>query len=383
MVPLAKDTISQEEIASLIQWLQTYPRLTKGDITIKFEEEWAKWVGARYAVFVNSGSSANLAAIYSLKFSKKLSRNKIIVPTVSWVTTIAPVIQFGFEPILCDSNLSNLGIDLQQFEDLCKKQNPLAAVVVHVLGFPCDIVEIKSICDKYNVILIEDCCEALGSSVNGKKVGTFGDISTTSMYYGHFTSSIEGGVIFTDNWETYNILKSIRSHGWGRDMDASIAKELRLKYDIDNFHELYTFYYPGFNIRSTDLQAFIGLEQLKRADNFAKARERNYHFYDSKIVNKFWKPNIPQENFICNLAYPIISPKIRDIVSKLQSCDIEVRPLIAGSMGRQPFWIDLYGEQRFKNADLIHDFGFYVPNYFGLELCEIEGICEVINGITL
>jgi CDP-6-deoxy-D-xylo-4-hexulose-3-dehydrase len=264
MIALAKDTISKHDIAKLISWLQTNPKLTMGELTERLEAKWAKWLGVRYSVFVNSGSSANLLAVSALK-NQKDKRKKIIVPAVSWSTTVMPVIQLGFTPILCDANLRNLGVDLEHFEKLCRKEKPLAAIVVHVLGIPCDIVQIRSICHKYDVTLLEDCCEAVGSMVSSivgdGKVGTFGEMSTISTYFGHLFSTIEGGFIGTSDQRLFNFLKASRSHGWARNMDREAAWARKQKYNIDDFHELYTFYEVGFNLRSTDLQAFIGLQK--------------------------------------------------------------------------------------------------------------------------
>jgi CDP-4-dehydro-6-deoxyglucose reductase, E1 len=382
-IPLAKDTINHDDIDRLSEWLETYPRLTKGELTEQFEYEWAKWLGTKYAVFVNSGSSANLLAIYAEKIIGTFQRSnpRIIVPAVSWATTVAPAIQFGLQPILCDANLDNLGVDLDHFERICKRKSPAAAIVVHVLGLPCDIVAIQEICDRYGVVLLEDCCEAIGSKVGEKKVGTFGELSTISTYFGHHYSSIEGGFISTDDRRLYNILKSIRSHGWSRDMDKDIARDLKEKYKIDDFHELYSFYYPGFNVRSTDLQAFIGKGQLSLLDNFVAMRNSNYQVYDAAIQNDFWKPKIPKDNFVSNLAYPIISPKIKDIVKKLSVYGVETRPLVAGSIGRQPFWIERYGMRKLPKADMVHDYGLYVPNYAGLSSDEVTDISNLINEV--
>ena len=261
-INLVKDTIDTIDIADLIKWLESNPKLTKGPLTIEFESAWSTWLNKKYSVFVNSGSSANLAAIYSLILSGKLKNKKIVVPAVSWVTTVTPVIQFGLEPIMCDCDLDNLGLDIKHLKDIIKNDNPAAIILVHVLGFPNHMKEIIELCNEHDILLIEDTCESIGSKYQNKNLGTFGILSTFSFYFGHHMSTIEGGMISTDDEDLYHLLLSIRSHGWDRDLPLLKQNELRKKYDINDFRALYTFYYPGFNLRCTDLQAFIGLRQI-------------------------------------------------------------------------------------------------------------------------
>jgi len=381
MITLANDTINNQDIDHLISWLRTFPKLTKGEKTIEFETAWSKWLGRKYSVFVNSGSSANLAMVYALSQWKKSTNKKIVVPAVSWTTTVTPIIHLGMTPILCDCNLDNLGVNLVHLEEIFKKESPLALMIVHVLGFPCDIEEIQTLCNKYNVELLEDSCECVGSHINNKKMGTYGLGSSFSFYFGHHMSTIEGGMVCTDNFEFYELIKSIRSHGWDRDLSPETQKQLRNKYNISDFKSLYTFYYPGFNLRSTDLQAVIGIEQLKRIDDFSSNRYKNLLIYNENIKNEYWKIKIREDQFISNFAYPIIHPSVDRIAKDLKKNDIECRPLICGSMGEQPYWIDLYGKQMFNNASLIHNFGIYVPNNHALKEVEILQICDIVNKI--
>ncbi len=265
-IKLVKDTIDFDDVSLLIEWLKTNPRLTKGDLTIEFEKAWSKWLGVKYSVFVNSGSSANLAAIYSLMLSNRMRNKKIVVPAVSWVTTVTPAIQLGLEPIMCECDVDNLGLDINHLKEIIKKDDPSAIILVHVLGIPNNMDEIVELCNENNILLVEDTCESIGSKYNDKMVGTFGKMSTFSFYFGHHISTIEGGMISTNDEELYHILLSVRSHGWDRDLPKETQIKLREKYNINNFRALYTFYYPGFNLRSTDLQAFLGLGQLKKID---------------------------------------------------------------------------------------------------------------------
>jgi len=378
-ITLVKDTINFDDIEVLIDWLKTNPRLTKSEKTIEFEKRWSEWNGSKYSIFVNSGSSANLAIFYSLIVSKKLKNNKIVFPCLSWVTTVSPAIQLGLTPILCDADSKTLGLELNNFEEICKKESPAALMIVHALGFPNNMKKIKEICDKYGVILLEDSCESVGSKINGKKTGTFGLASSFSTYYGHHFSTIEGGFICTDDYELYNIIKSIRSHGWSRDLDQDEQIKLKKKYSVDDFKNLYTFYYPGFNIRSTDFQAFIGIEQLKKLDYFCKTRNDNLNLYNDLIKNDYWKIDISEFEFVSNFAYPIIHPNCNEIVKNLTNNKIECRPLIAGSMSRQPFFFERYGKQNYNFADKIHDYGLYLPNNSDMTTEEIKFICKILN----
>jgi CDP-6-deoxy-D-xylo-4-hexulose-3-dehydrase len=240
-IKLVKDTIDSQDINNLIEWLKTNPKLTKGELTVEFEKQWSEWLGVKYSVFVNSGSSANLAAIYSLLLSGKLKNNKIVVPAVSWVTTVTPAIQLGLEPIMCECDEKNLGLDIAHLESIIKNENPSAIILVHVLGLPNHMDEIVKLCKENNVLLVEDSCESIGSKYNDKMIGTFGDMSTFSFYFGHHMSTIEGGMISTNDEDLYHILLSIRSHGWDRDLPSEKQSELRKKYNIQNFRSLYTF----------------------------------------------------------------------------------------------------------------------------------------------
>jgi len=378
-IKLVKDTIDVNDINKLIEWLHTNPKLTKGPLTVEFEKKWSEWLGVKYSVFVNSGSSANLAAIYSLLLSGRLKNNKIVVPAVSWVTTVTPATQLGLTPIMCECDMDNLGLDINHLKQIISQEKPSAIILVHVLGFPNHMDEILTLCKENDILLVEDTCESMGSEYNGKKLGTMGDLSTFSFYFGHHMSTIEGGMISTNDEDLYHILLSIRSHGWDRDLPEEKQISLRKKYNVDEFRSLYTFYYPGFNLRSTDLQAFIGLEQLNKIDEIVTNRNRNYNIYKEKINNKYWNINPPSNSYISNFSFPIITENIKNLTEELINNNIECRPLICGSINEHPFWYERYGKQSLPNAEIVHKYGLYLPNNHQMTEDEINKVIEIVN----
>ena len=378
-IKLVKDTIDFDDITKLIEWLKTNPRLTKGELTTTFEDLWSKWLGCKYSVFVNSGSSANLAAIYSLILSGKLKNNKIIVPAVSWVTTVTPAIQLGLTPIMCDCDKDNLGLDIDHLKTLIKEENPSVIILVHVLGFPNHMKEIIELCEENDILLIEDTCESIGSKYGDKHLGTFGDLSTFSFYFGHHMSTIEGGMVSTNDEDLYHILLSIRSHGWDRDLPQKKQVELRDKYNINNFRALYTFYYPGFNLRATDLQAFIGLGQLDKLDMIVENRNKNFLRYKNEIKNPEWNVQEPEGSFVSNFSFPIITKNISKLVEELTDNDIECRPLICGSINEHPFWYERYGHSDLPKSKRVHEYGLYLPNNHEMTEEELNKVIEIVN----
>ena len=377
-IPLQRDTINNADIDRLIEWLKTYPRLTKGNVTLEFEKKWSKWLGTKYSVFVNSGSSANLLMLYALIISGRMKNNKVVIPGLCWATDLAPILQLNLEPILCDIDLGTLSIDLEELEKTLIEENPSTLLLVSILGFSPKMNEIIELCKKYDVILLEDNCESLGTEYKGKKLGNFGLMTSFSTYFGHHISTIEGGIVSTNDDEMNDLLLSIRSHGWDRDLSVEKQKELRGKNNISDFDAFYTFYYPGFNLRSTDLQAYIGLGQLEKLDEIIEKREKNYKRFFSEIKNDFWSPNMVG-SLTSNFCVPIIHPNKENIIKKLVEKGIECRPLVCGSMGRQPFYVDRFGVKPLKNCDLVDNLGIYVPNNHSLTDDELDLIINTIN----
>ena len=377
MIKLVSDTIDKSDINSLVEWLSQdeIPKLTKGNITIEFEKKWSEKIGINHTTFVNSGSSAILLSLAALKESTMLKNMKIVVPSLSWLTDVSSPIQLGYDVILCDCNMDDLSIDIDNFKQIIKDEDPGCLILVSVLGLVPNMKEILNICKENNIILIEDVCESMGSRYDNKYLGTFGDISIFSLYYGHHLSTIEGGFVCTNNSELNDIIVSMRSHGWSRDWSIEKQEEYRKKYNISEFDSLYSFYYPGFNLRSTDLQAFIGLSQIDKLDDFSIKRNDNFNTYINNI--NFNELDIKINGFVSNFAYPIVSKNKKSIVEELIKNNIEVRPLIAGSMMNKPFW---KGRKSYlKNCEIIDKYGFYIPNHQGLSSNDIEKICNIIN----
>jgi len=379
-ISLVKDTIDNQDIDRLVDWLKTYPRLTKGPVTIELEKKYSDWLGRRYSLFCNSGSSANLLMLSALMQGNLLKNNKIVVPSVAWATDLAPVMQLGLKPILCDSNKRDLSADLIHLEKIFKEESPSALMFVSVLGLVPEMEKVVNLCEKYDVILLEDACESMGSKYRKRKLGTFGKMSSFSTFFGHHISTIEGGFVSTDDKDLYDLLVSIRAHGWDRDLDTEKQIELQQDWDVSTFNSLYTFYYQGFNVRATDLQAYIGLTQIDKLDGWGVRREYNYLTYQELIKNNYWKPNEQLNDFTSNFAYPVIHPNRDRIVEQLERAGVEVRPMICGSMGTQPFYVKEYGRLELPNVTDIDRYGFYVPNNPHIRDEEIVYISNIING---
>jgi len=378
MIKLVNDTINNKDIDKLIKWLGTYPRLTKGPLTLEFEQKWSDWLGSKFTIFCNSGSSANLLMLWALIECGRIKRDaKIVVPSASWATDLSPVIQLGMTPILCDANLEDLSCRLDHLERIFKETSPDVLLLVSVLGLVPKMEKITELCEEYDVILLEDTCESMGSKYEDKKLGTFGLMSSFSTYFGHHMSTIEGGLICTDDEELYEVLKCIRSHGWDRDSSKEYSDHLRSSWDTSDFDALYTFYHSGFNLRSTDLQSFIGIGQIDKLDEICKKRNSNFKIYNELLSD--FLPYIKDNGFISNFAYPVITKDRDKIIKKLQDANIEVRPMICGSMGTQPFYVKRYGRKELPNVSMVDKYGFYIPNHPELTRKQINKIVKIIK----
>lgn len=396
---LAKETIDDKDIDALCDWLKTRPRLTKDKKTLEFEHKWANYIGTKYAVFCNSGSSANHLMIYAAKllaerkgpsfknsdFDIKVTQ-KIVVPSIGWVTTISPAMQFGMEPIMVGPDPKTFGINLDELEEVCKKENPSVVIYVQVLGVPHDKERLLSLQKQYGFILLEDACAALGARyADGTMVGKVGDMSSFSFYFGHQLSTIEGGMVNTDSKELYDLLIMLRSHGWLKDLDKETYDNAIKEAGVDDFHKPFTFFVPGFNLRSTDLQAFIGIRQVDKAEWVSERRNANHLRYAHNLKGwvefQDWGKNMPVSISFGALAKS--KEERTDIVKALVENGVETRIFSAGNLGRHPFWTKEYGAFENELSDRIHSTGFFLPNDPTLTEEDVDFISDVVKKAIL
>ena len=379
---LAEDTIDEKDIAALVDWLQTSPRLTKGPLTPIFEEKWSAWWGRKHSVFCNSGSSANLLMFYALLLSGKLKNKKVIVPSAGWPTTITPAIQFGFEPIMCEADKDTFALDVNHLEQLLKIHNPGTVIFVQVLGVPHQHIEqLLDLKRRYSFVLLEDACAAMGASYHGRKVGSFGDMASFSLYFGHQLSTIEGGVVSTDDDELNDFLVMLRSHGWGKDLPVASHEALLKKHHVDNTHNPFIFYEPGFNLRATDLQAFIGLRQLDKMEWLITRRHENHLLYKKFLEGTFVTQTFDAATTVCSIHFCALARDATErdgIASALHDNGVETRLYTAGNLGLHPFWTNRYGVAHFPWADQLYQRGFFLPNHPSLSAKDVEFISNVV-----
>ncbi|MBD1142539.1 DegT/DnrJ/EryC1/StrS aminotransferase family protein [Pelagibacterales bacterium SAG-MED35] len=379
-IKLASETIDKKELIALSNWIKTVPKLTMGYKTEQFEKKWSKWVGMKYSVFLNSGSSAILGTFQTLKEMKILKNNKVIIPAICWSTDFSSLTALGYKTVVCDCNLNDLSVSVDELEKLIKKYNPSCLLLVSVLGLSPNMKAITKLCKKHKVMLIEDTCESLGSEFNKKKLGTYGFCSFFSFYYGHHISTIEGGMVSTNNRDFYNCLISVRSHGWSRNMEKKYENKLMKKHKISKFSSNFTFYYRGFNLRPTDVQAFLGMLQMKKIKKIIKKRYQNFIFFRNSIKKKMWKPNINKSSIISNMGYPIISKDKNKIIKRLDQKKIECRPIVSGSLKRQPFFRNhSLNKNKLPNAEIVHKYGFYLPNHYFISKTDIRRMIKEIE----
>lgn len=379
---LAEDTVDQGDLRDLIGWLETNPWLTLGSLTTEFEHRWAEWLGVPYAVFVNSGSSANLLMYYAALLAGGLRNRKVVVPAVSWATTVAPAVQLGFEPLMCEADLRTFGLDMGHLEALLREHEPALVIAVHVLGVPVDLATLTALRDRYGFLLLEDTCAATGSRFDGRLVGTFGELSSFSFFFGHHLSTIEGGMVCTADEDVYDILLQIRSHGWPKNLAAEKEAMRARKHGVLEFNRPFTFYHPGFNVRSTDLNARLGLSQMAKVEAVVRRRVENHRHYQRRFLGADgFHCQTNERASICSISFAALASSLEHrerIGDALRAADIETRPLGGGSMGRQPFWTDRYGVQAFPVADRVHEQSFMLPNHPGIQADDIDAICDIV-----
>ncbi len=379
---LAADTIDNADIDALAAWLKTYPRLTKGPVTVAFEEKWSRWLGMPWSVFNNSGSSANLLMYAALENSGRLRNRKVIVPSVGWVTTVAPAIQLGFEPIMCEADRDTFALDPGHLEELLKAHDAATVVLVQVLGVAANMDAIMALKKKYDFVLLEDCCAAIGTRYGDAFVGTFGEMSSFSFYFGHQMSTIEGGMVSTRDPQLRDLLLMLRSHGWSKDLGRTEHQALVEKHGVDDFHSPFVFYIPGYNLRATDLQAVLGLGQLDKIQWIMDRRAENHERYLRHLDGRLTFQKAPSGSRICSIhcgALAADTGERRRIVKALVDAGVETRIFSAGNLGQHPFWYERYGRFSAPWADRIHHTGFFLPNHPSLSLAAVDEIAGIVT----
>ena len=364
---LASSTWGEEEKQAILEVINSN-MYTMGKNVKDFEERFADYFGMKYAVMVNSGSSANLIAVASLFYKKDCPLKKgveVIVPCISWATTFHPLHQYGLKMKFVDIDLLTLNYDIDELKKAVSK-NTRMIVAVSILGNPCQFDEISDLCKEENIILFEDNCESMGAKFNGKYTGTFGLVNTFSTFFSHHISTMEGGFILTDDREIYNLLKSLRSHGWTRGQDEdSILYERK----GDDFFEAYRFILPGYNVRATEIQGAIGIRQLGKLDKFLNIRRKNAaHFVSLFKDDKRFiiQEEIGESSWFCFTM--IINPESNvdrnRVLKKLKDANIEYRIITGGNILRHDVirYYD-YTITKSSNADIAHYNGFFVGNH--------------------
>lgn len=380
------NNIIDDDVAALQNFLKKNKKkiFTQSKKVKEFESKWSKWLGVKYSIFVNSGSSANLLSMQIIKIL--YGEGEIIAPPLTWVSDISSIIQNNHKPIFVDINMNNLAMDN---EAIIKKltKNTKAVFLSHIQGFNGLTNELLKILKKKKIALVEDVCESHGAKFNKKKCGTFGLISNFSFYYAHHLSTIEGGMICTNNPRVRDLAQMLRSHGMLREIDNYKYKKMIEKRN-SKLSPKFIFVHPAYNLRNNELSAVIGINQLKRLNANNKKRSENFKFFLKNIDHNLFYKNFDITGS-CNYAFPLVlnnrSFKERDRLEKVMSnYNIEFRRGNAGGGNqlRQPYlknYVKKLSLKKFKNVDHVHFFGYYIGNYPSLSKSKILKICNVLN----
>ena len=365
--------------------------LTQSKKVKEFEAKWSKWLNVKYSTYVNSGSSANFITISTMRMlNKNKIKNEIIVPSLTWVSDISSVIMNGFKPIFVDINLNTLSMNEQQILKRINKKT-LAVFITHAQGFNGLSSNLIKVLKRKKIHLIEDVCESHGALFGKKKLGSFGLISNFSFYYAHHMTTIEGGMICTNDKKIYEITRMLRSHGMARESgNPQYEKIMQKKYK--NLSPHFIFMYPTLNFRNNEIGATIGINQLKSLDSNNIKRTKNFKFFLTNLNRSkyFIDYNIEGSS---NYAFPVIlktsSIKKRDLFEKkLKKVNIEFRRGNAGGGNqlRQPYLkkiLKIKNFNNFKNVEKVHFFGYYIGNYPDLKKEKILKICKYLNSLEI
>lgn len=385
-IPLMSNNIIREDVDALIDFLKTSDRFTQGPKVQEFEKVWSEWLGVKHTLFVNSGSSANFITMAVLR--DLYGAGEVIVPPISWSSDISSVFAAGHTPVFVDIDLKNLA--MMEDEILSHITEKTKAVfLTHVLGFNGLSQKLIEELEKRNIPLIEDVCESHGAALEGKKCGSFGLASNFSFYYAHHMSTIEGGVICTNDDQFYEYCRLYRSHGMIREStDERFKKEIAQKYP--ELRPEFLFLVPGYNMRGTELNAVIGLNQIKRLDRNNLRRVENFRTFVENLDPEKYYTDFNLEGAV-NYAFVILmrtadAERFENVTNKLRAENVEFRRGTAGggNLARQPFVrqrMPEFDPATMKNADFVHFYGLYTGNYPDLPKDKILALCELLNRI--
>jgi CDP-6-deoxy-D-xylo-4-hexulose-3-dehydrase len=383
-LPLMNDNIDKDDVNSVVNFLsgESIPKLTNGPKVIEFENAWGNWLGTKYNIFVNSGASANELTMLAL--SHMIGEGEVIVPPLTWISDISSVLFSGNKLIFVDVNLENLSFDIEKLRSSITPETK-AIFLTHVLGINGLTNELLELCEDKNILLIEDVCESHGTTFQGSKVGNFGFASNFSFYFAHHMSTIEGGMISTNNWKFYQICRALRSHGMTREMTDILMRQQIIDQNPD-LNPDFIFLRPAHNFRSTEINAVIGLSQLPKLDSKNKERIDNFNYFISKLDSSKYHTKIDTEGN-CNYAFIVILKEAnfetRNLLEhKLTENGIEFRRGLSGggNQMRQPFFKKIYNDfSNFEVIEHIHNFSWYIGNYPGLERDKIDFLLSVLN----
>lgn len=381
-IRLSHPTFGADEVIEAMDSLLS-TQVTMGDKVAEFERKWSDYVGSSHAHMVNSGSSANLLALKALEGEVIEPGDEVIVPAVAWSTSLFPILDANATPVLVDVDPGTYTIDVDSFADAITDRTA-AVLLVHLLGNPCEMEPILDICEREEIAIVEDCCEAHGAKYDGRPVGTFGDLGTFSYFFSHHISTIEGGMVVTDDQELSKRVRTGRAHGWVREVDDHDA--LKNYSDIDS---RFLFVDQGYNVRPTEIQGAFGIHQIPKLDRFIERRRENAAALNRALdqYNEYFDYFQEGDRAYCSwFAYPILvredAPFTRNqLQSHLEEHNIETRPILAGNLARQPVIEkvdcripgDLPGSQR------IHENGFFIGNHHRLTEEKREYIVSTID----
>lgn len=391
MIPLVKSTFYREASTKrkLCDFIQSAQKLSIGEQCKTFEKRFASYQDRKHCVFVNSGSSANLALIMALLNLGRLKRGDPVgFSALTWSTNVMPLIQLGLTPVPVDVELDTLNVSTRTLTMALKKYTIKALFLTHLLGFCDDVDAIVSLCQQKHIMLLEDTCEALGTVYKGKRLGNFGLASTFSFYVGHHMSTVEGGAVCTDSDVLDTMLQIVRAHGWDRNLTEKKQLKIRVKYNVNSsFYSRYTFYDLGFNLRTTEIQGFLGNIQLTYLDEIIRRREQNFLYLARKLysrTDRYYPIRYSHLDTVSNMAVPLVcrSERIRDELVKRCDGVVEIRPIVGGDMTNQPFFQKYMGKQAAwtkSNARLIHEQGLYFGNNPELTKSELTTLVKIFT----